>query len=47
MTTPLTLVPGRGPDGAGRLAVGGEIDMSNAGRLAEALDSRPGPSSWT
>ncbi|MGA5605389.1 STAS domain-containing protein [Streptomyces griseoincarnatus] len=43
MTTPLTLAPGRGPDGAARLAVGGEIDMSNAGRLAEALDSRPGP----
>ena len=43
MTTPLTLAPGRGPDGAVRLVVGGEIDMSNAGRLAEALDSRPGP----
>jgi anti-anti-sigma factor len=43
MTTTLTLAPGRGPDGAARLAVAGEIDMSNAGRLAEALDSRPGP----
>ena len=43
MTTPLTLAPGRGPDGAERLAVCGEIDMSNAGRLAEALDGRPGP----
>ncbi|MFE7962603.1 STAS domain-containing protein [Streptomyces cellulosae] len=43
MTTPLTLAPGRGPDGAERLAVCGEIDMSNAGRLAEALDGSPGP----
>ncbi|GHE85273.1 anti-anti-sigma factor [Streptomyces werraensis] len=43
MTTSLTLAPGRGPDGAARLAVGGEIDMSNAGRLAEALDSSRGP----
>ncbi|MFI0502421.1 STAS domain-containing protein [Streptomyces albogriseolus] len=43
MTTTLTLAPGRGPDGTARLAVGGEIDMSNAGRLAEALDSCPGP----
>ncbi|MET8897112.1 STAS domain-containing protein [Streptomyces albogriseolus] len=43
MTTTLTLASGRGADGTARLAVGGEIDMSNADRLAEALDSRPGP----
>ncbi|MFI9470361.1 STAS domain-containing protein [Streptomyces sp. NPDC052492] len=43
MTTPLTLIPGRSPDGTVRLAVSGEIDMSNAGHLAEALDGGAGP----
>jgi anti-anti-sigma factor len=43
MTTPLTLTPGRGPDGTARLVVSGEIDMSNAGSLAEALDGGSGP----
>ncbi|MCQ9131851.1 STAS domain-containing protein [Streptomyces hilarionis] len=43
MTTPLTLTPDRSPQGTARLAVSGEIDMSNAGRLAEALDSGSGP----
>jgi anti-sigma B factor antagonist len=43
MSTPLTLTPGRGPDGTVRLAVSGEIDMSNVGDLAEALDSGSGP----
>ncbi|KOV93052.1 MULTISPECIES: STAS domain-containing protein [unclassified Streptomyces] len=43
MTTPLTLVPERGPDGSARLAVRGEIDMSNAGSLDEALAAESGP----
>ncbi|MEG8277307.1 STAS domain-containing protein [Streptomyces sp. AHA2] len=43
MTTPLTLTPGRRPDGTPRLMVSGEIDMSNAGSLAEALDAGSGP----
>ncbi|MET1073142.1 MAG: STAS domain-containing protein [Umezawaea sp.] len=38
MTTPLTLTPGRGPDGAAILRVVGEIDMSNTDALAAALD---------
>ncbi|MEV7802039.1 STAS domain-containing protein [Microbispora sp. NPDC088329] len=43
MTTPLTLTPGVGPDGAALLTVAGEIDMSNTGALAAALDRTPGP----
>ncbi|WP_369192949.1 STAS domain-containing protein [Streptomyces djakartensis] len=43
MTTPLTLTPGRRPDGTPRLTVSGEIDMSNAVSLAEALDTDSGP----
>ncbi|MEU7428246.1 STAS domain-containing protein [Streptomyces sp. NPDC040750] len=40
--TPLTLTSGRHPDGALRLTVSGEIDMSNSGSLTEALDARAG-----
>ncbi|MGW5266558.1 STAS domain-containing protein [Microbispora sp. NPDC004025] len=43
MTTPLTLTPGHGPDGAALLTVAGEIDMSNTDTLAAALDRTPGP----
>ncbi|MFF8475139.1 STAS domain-containing protein [Streptomyces sp. NPDC015414] len=43
MTAPLTLTAGRRPDGTPRLTVGGEIDMSNVGSLAEALDGGTGP----
>ncbi|MFF7361504.1 STAS domain-containing protein [Streptomyces sp. NPDC008125] len=43
MTTPLTLTPGRRPDGTAVLTVVGEIDMSNTGSLAAALDGAPGP----
>ncbi|WP_333774027.1 STAS domain-containing protein [Streptomyces sp. IBSBF 3136] len=43
MTTPLTLTSGRHPDGTDRLTASGEIDMSNAGCLAQALDGHPGP----
>ncbi|WP_327267792.1 STAS domain-containing protein [Streptomyces sp. NBC_01218] len=43
MTTPLTLTPGRRPDGTAVLTVVGEIDMSNTGSLAAALDDAPGP----
>ncbi|MCX4997655.1 STAS domain-containing protein [Streptomyces longwoodensis] len=43
MTTPLTLVPGRRPDGTHHLAVSGEIDMSNIDSLADALSTTPGP----
>ncbi|MCS0604360.1 STAS domain-containing protein [Streptomyces sp. LP11] len=42
MTTDLTLAPGRRPDGTPCLTVSGEIDMSNAGVLADALDGTPG-----
>jgi anti-sigma B factor antagonist len=43
MTTPLTVTPSRRPDGTQQFAVAGEIDMSNSGELAEALDSTSGP----
>ncbi|QKW25068.1 STAS domain-containing protein [Streptomyces seoulensis] len=43
MTTPLSLVPGRCADGRPRLTAAGEIDMSNIGALAQALDDTPGP----
>ncbi|MFD9099160.1 STAS domain-containing protein [Streptomyces collinus] len=43
MTTPLTLTSGRHLDGTARLTVSGEIDMSNAGSLAQALDDHTGP----
>lgn len=38
MTTPLTLITGAGDDGGRLLSVTGEIDMSNAGEFAAALD---------
>ena len=38
MTTALTLTTRRGPDGAAVVAAAGEIDMSNAGRFAAALE---------
>ncbi|MEV4369398.1 STAS domain-containing protein [Nonomuraea sp. NPDC049637] len=37
MTTPLTLAASTRPDGTRVLAAAGEIDMSNAGALEEAL----------
>ncbi|MEV5508367.1 STAS domain-containing protein [Streptomyces orinoci] len=43
MSTSLTLAPGRHPDGTPQLTVSGEIDMSNAGSLAEALRAGSGP----
>ncbi|MEV7674044.1 STAS domain-containing protein [Streptomyces sp. NPDC000963] len=43
MTTPLTLTPGRRPDGTAVLTAVGEIDMSNTSSLAAALDGTPGP----
>ncbi|NJQ00849.1 STAS domain-containing protein [Streptomyces zingiberis] len=43
MTTQLTLIPGQRPDGTRKLSVAGEIDMSNTGLLAEALDATSGP----
>ncbi|MGW4807453.1 STAS domain-containing protein [Kitasatospora sp. NPDC004272] len=38
MTTPLTLTPGRRPDGTSVLTAIGEIDMSNTHDLATALE---------
>ncbi|TQJ92174.1 STAS domain-containing protein [Streptomyces sp. SLBN-31] len=38
----LTLAPERTADGTALLTVTGEIDMSNSGRLADALDRLPG-----
>ncbi|MFI8231202.1 STAS domain-containing protein [Streptomyces sp. NPDC085900] len=38
----LTLAQGRTSDGTALLTVTGEIDMSNSGRLADALDRLPG-----
>ncbi|WP_329141548.1 STAS domain-containing protein [Streptomyces sp. NBC_00670] len=43
MTTPLTLTPGRHPDGRPRLTASGEIDMSNVDALVRALEDTPGP----
>ncbi|MEU9419539.1 STAS domain-containing protein [Streptomyces sp. NPDC051577] len=43
MTTPLTLTPGRRPDGTALLTAVGEIDMSNTGELAAALAGTDGP----
>lgn len=43
MTTPLALAVGHRPDGTASLTVTGEIDMSNADTLAEALSSTDGP----
>ncbi|MFI6208138.1 STAS domain-containing protein [Streptomyces sp. NPDC051041] len=43
MTTPLILTPGQCTDGSASLTVAGEIDMSNARLLAEALDRTTGP----
>ena len=37
MSTPLTLTPGRTPDGAVVLTAAGEIDMSNSASFAAAL----------
>ncbi|MGK5447872.1 STAS domain-containing protein [Streptomyces radiopugnans] len=42
MATPLTLTPGRRPDGTALLTVAGEVDMSNTDVLAAALDSTAG-----
>lgn len=42
MTTPLTLAPGRRPDGTAVLKAVGEIDMSNTDALASALESTVG-----
>ncbi|MGC5038222.1 MULTISPECIES: STAS domain-containing protein [unclassified Streptomyces] len=42
MTTPLTLRTGRRADGTPQLSVSGEIDMSNASALAEALGTGTG-----
>jgi anti-sigma B factor antagonist len=38
MTTPLTITPGRSPDGTAVLKAVGEIDMSNSHVLAAALE---------
>ncbi|KOU68353.1 STAS domain-containing protein [Streptomyces sp. NPDC060334] len=43
MTTPLTLTPGRRPDGTALLTAVGEIDMSNTRELAAALAGTDGP----
>lgn len=43
MTTPLTLTPGRRPDGTALLTAIGEIDMSNNEALAAALAGTTGP----
>ncbi|GII60768.1 anti-anti-sigma factor [Sphaerisporangium krabiense] len=42
MTTPLTVVASERPDGTPVLAVTGEIDMSNAGVLDDALTTSTG-----
>ncbi|NJP49575.1 STAS domain-containing protein [Streptomyces sp. SBST2-5] len=43
MTGPLTLTPGHAPAGATRLTVAGEIDMSDIGTLAPAIETTQGP----
>jgi anti-sigma B factor antagonist len=42
MTTPLTLTTDQRPDGTAVLTAVGEIDMSNAGQLRDALDRAGG-----
>ena len=42
MTTPLTLSTDQRPDGTAVLTAVGEIDMSNAGQLRDALDRTGG-----
>ena len=42
MTTPLTLLTDQRPDGRAVLTAVGEIDMSNAGQLRDALDQAGG-----
>ncbi|CAL9637900.1 STAS domain-containing protein [Streptomyces pilosus] len=42
MTTPLTLTPGRRPDGTALLTVAGEIDMNNVDELATAIATTDG-----
>ncbi len=42
MTTPLTLSTDQRPDGTAVLTAVGEIDMSNAGQLRDALDRAGG-----
>ena len=42
MTTPLTLTTDQRPDGTAVLTAVGEIDMSNAGQLRDALDRTGG-----
>lgn len=39
MSTPLTLTHARRPDGGRVLTVAGEIDMSNSGELAAAVEA--------
>ncbi|MFE7931097.1 STAS domain-containing protein [Streptomyces sp. NPDC057456] len=41
--TQLTLTHGRASDSGALLTVAGEIDMSNSGTLADAIDDVPGP----
>ncbi|BCB75909.1 STAS domain-containing protein [Phytohabitans flavus] len=41
MSAPLAISASQGPDGATVLTVAGEIDMSNAGALAIALEGVP------
>lgn len=43
MTASLTLTPGRRADGTALLTAVGEIDMSNAGALREAIEAVHGP----
>jgi anti-sigma B factor antagonist len=43
MTTPLALTSRRRPDGVTVVTAVGEIDLSNSGSLAAALDQEPGP----
>ncbi|WP_314225464.1 STAS domain-containing protein [Streptomyces zaehneri] len=42
MPTQLTLTQGGHPEGGTLLTVAGEIDMSNSGTLADAIDGVPG-----
>jgi anti-sigma B factor antagonist len=42
MTAPLAITASRGEDGAAVLTVTGEIDMSNAGVLVDALENTQG-----
>ena len=46
MSAPLDLSTYRGPDGTWVMTAAGEVDMSNAGQLGDALGFSRGTAQW-